>query len=116
VVVAIEGPTRLFENLIGNRKSWIRIGPQVGEDRATVLGTRVKITAGGRSQVQEFRVSSSYASGTLTDLHFGLGEAAAVDEIEVRWPGGATQTFHDVPARRIYRIRRGGELVPWSPR
>jgi hypothetical protein len=115
VVVAIDGPTRLFENLIGSRKSWIRIGPEVGEDRATTLGTRVRVTAGSRSQIRDFQVSSSYASGTLTDLHFGLGDAATVDEIEIRWPGGATQTFRDVPARHIYRIRKGGELVPWTP-
>jgi hypothetical protein len=115
LVVDIDGPTRLFENMIGNRKSWIRVGPEIGADGATVLGTRVKVTAGGRSQVQDFRVSSSYASGTLTDLHFGLGDATAVDEIEIRWPGGSTQTFRNVAARRIYRVRKGGELVAWTP-
>jgi hypothetical protein len=115
VVVDIDGPTRLFENTIGSRKSWIRIGPEIGADGATVLGTRVRVTAGGRSQVQDFRVSSSYASGTLTDLHFGLGEAGTVDEIEIRWPGGATQTFRDVAARKIYRIRKGDDLLQWSP-
>jgi len=114
-IVDIEGPVRLFENQIGNRKSWIRILPEIGGDGRTVIGTRVRVSNGGRSQVREFWVSPSYASGSLTDLHFGLGDAASVDEIEIRWPDGARQSFHDVAARKIYRIKQGGDLVPWTP-
>ena len=109
-VVDIDGPARLFENVVGSRKSWIRIEPHVGSDGKTVLGTRVKVTAGGRTQVKDFFVSPSYASGTLTDLHFGLGDAETVDRIEITWQGGEMQTFDRVAARRAYRIRRGGAL------
>jgi enediyne biosynthesis protein E4 len=112
-IMDVAGPSRLFENVIGNRKSWIRIEPRAGEDRSTVLGTKVKVTTGGRAQTKWFFVSPSYASGTLTDLHFGLGDAERADEIEVRWPGGETQTFRDVAARKIYRIRRGKTLDPF---
>jgi hypothetical protein len=111
-VVDIDGPARLFENVVGNRRSWIRVEPRVGPDGRTVLGTRVKVTAGGRSQVQSFFVSPSYASGTLTDLHFGLGDAERVDSVEIRWPDGRTQIFHDVAPRTIYRIEKGKELIP----
>jgi hypothetical protein len=72
------------------------------------------VTAGGRSQTQWFLVSPSYASGSLTPLHFGLGDAEQLDEIEVTWPEGERQVFHGVPARRVYRLRRGGELEPVS--
>jgi enediyne biosynthesis protein E4 len=113
-IADIDGPTRLFENLIGSRRSWIRIEPRVGPDGRTVLGTRVKVTAGSHTQVKDFFVSPSYASGTLTDLHFGLGDAEMVDAIEIRWPGGQGQTFRNLGARRIYRVRRGGELVAWQ--
>ena len=88
------------------------IEPRAGEDGRTVLGTKVKVTAGGRSQTKEFYVSPSYASGTLTDLHFGLGDAERVEEIVVTWPGGRRQEFHDVAARKIYRLRPGGSLEP----
>lgn len=114
-IVDLAGRSRLFENVVGSRKSWIRIEPRVGEDRRTVLGTKVKVVAGGRSQTKWFFVSPSYASGTLTDLHFGLGDAARAEEIEVIWPGGEVQKFHDVAAREIYRVRRGGELERLAP-
>ena len=111
-VVDLAGPSRLFENVAGSRASWIRIEPRVGEDRRAVLGTQVRVTAAGHAQTQWFFVSPSYASGTLTDLHFGLGEAERADEVAITWPGGETQTFRDVPARKIYTLRRGGTLEP----
>jgi hypothetical protein len=108
-VVDLAGPSRLFENEVGSRRSWIRIDPRPGSDRRTVLGTRVRVSAQGRTQMQELQVSPSYASGTLTDLHFGLGDAQSAD-VEVRWPDGETRRFNNVRARRTYRLSGGGEL------
>jgi enediyne biosynthesis protein E4 len=115
-VMDLSGAARLFENVSGNRASWIRIEPRTGADGRTVLGTKVRLTAGGHTQTSWFYVSPSYASGSLTDLHFGLGSAERADEIAVTWPGGETQTFRDVPARTIYSLRRGGTLDPRAAR
>ncbi len=112
-VVDLAGPSRLFENRTGSRNSWIRIEPRVNPDRRTVLGTKVRITAGGRSQTKEFYPSPSYASGSLTDLHFGLGATERVDEVEITWPGGESQKLRDVPARKVYRIRKGENPGVW---
>ena len=111
-VVDLAGPSRLFENRVGSRTSWIEIEPRPGPDRRTVLGARVRVTSGGRSQqVQAFQVSSSYASGSLTPLHFGLAGADTAD-VEVRWPDGETRTYAGVAARRVYRLSRSGGLEP----
>jgi hypothetical protein len=109
VVVDANGPVRYFRNTLpaGN---WIAIEPRAGADGKTVLETRVRVTAQGLSQTQTFRVSASYLSGSFVPLHFGLGAAQKADEIEIRWPGGRTQTFRDVPARKSYVVRPGGEL------
>jgi hypothetical protein len=63
------------------------------------------------------QLSSAPSSGTLTDLHFGFGSVETVAEIDVTWPTGETQRFHNVPARKVYRLRRGERLepVPLSP-
>jgi hypothetical protein len=108
-VVDLAGPSRLFANQVGSRRCWIRIAPRPGPDRRTVLGTRLRVTAGGRPQTRELQVSPSYASGSLTDLHFGLDGAERVS-VEVRWPGGETTTFADVAARRSYVLTRSGGI------
>ncbi len=115
VVVDVDGPVRIFRNEIGASGSWIGVEPVPGGDGKTVLGTRVSVTAGGRTQTQAYRVSPSYASGTLVPLHFGLGEADAAT-VAVRWPDGRTEEYRDVPARRTYRLRPGGELEPAASR
>jgi hypothetical protein len=116
VVVDAAGPVRVFHNEIGGRGSWLAVEPLVGADGKPVLGTRVRVTAGGRAQTQKYRVTPSYASGSLVPLHFGLGTAGSAAEVEVRWPDGKTQTFRDVAARKTYRVRPGGELEPANPR
>ncbi len=109
-ILDIDGRSRLFRNVVGSRRSWIGIEPQPSSDGRTALGTTVRVSSGGRTQTQTYWVSPSYASGTLTPLHFGLGDAAAVEKLDVVWPGGRTQTFENVAARRVYRIRRDGAL------
>ena len=111
IVVDVDGPVRVFRNVLAGGGSWIAIEPRSPPgDARSVLGAQVAVTAGGRTQVQTFRVSPSYASGSLVPLHFGLGAAEKADEIEVRWPGGPAQSFSNVAARRSYSLARGGEL------
>lgn len=111
-VVDIAGASRLFENRVGSARRWIAVEPVPGADRRTVLGTRVRVTAGGRSQLQEFQVSPSYASGSLVPMHFGLGGAQAAETVEVRWPDGSSRRFAAVPAGRVYRLSKETGLTP----
>ena len=67
----------------------------------------MRVRAAGRWQSQSFRVSPSYASGSLVPLHFGLGEAAAAEEVEIRWPSGRSQSFRDVAAAAPGGCSRG---------
>jgi hypothetical protein len=113
VIVAIDGPVRVFENTLGGargKNGWIAIEPRTGPEGGTALETRVRVTAGGRAQQQVYRVSPSYASGSLVPLHFGLGAAGRAERVEVRWPDGSTQSFDNVEGGKVYRIRPGGEL------
>jgi hypothetical protein len=36
--------------------------------------------------------------------HFGLGDAARVDSVEVRWPSGAVSHLGSVPADQRLRV------------
>ncbi len=110
VVVDVDGPVRIFRNVIGGRSAWISLEPRSGADAKTVVGARVRVTSGGHAQTQTHGVSASYASGSLLPLHFGLGAEETASAVEVLWPDGKTQRFEGVRARRAYRIREGGTL------
>jgi len=61
-------------------------------DRSAV-GALVKLTAGGRTQVRQVQAAGGYLAQSSNALHFGLGAAAAVDRVEIRWPDGTLQTL-----------------------
>jgi enediyne biosynthesis protein E4 len=71
------------------------------------IGARVTIHAGGMTQFDEVRGGGSYLSQNDLRLHFGLGSAAKIDLVEVRWPTGKTESFKDVAADKIYGIIEG---------
>jgi hypothetical protein len=48
--------------------------------------------------------SSGYLSASDPRLHFGLGTAAAVDRIEIRWPSGIQQVLLNAAGDRQLTI------------
>ncbi len=60
------------------------------------LGARVTVTAGDHRQTKFYDGKSGYLTQSRYPLYFGLGEATAVDRIEVRWPSGTVQTVDRV--------------------
>jgi hypothetical protein len=81
------------------------------------IGARVRVTAGGRTQMDEVRGGGSYASQNDFTLLFGLGAAVAADRIEIRWPDGETETLEKVASGARYTVRQGGGIVgktPWK--
>ena len=62
-------------------------------------------------QVAERRSGGSYISQNDTRLHFGLEKRTKVDSLEVRWPGGTTQTFTGPPVNAFISLTEGGTLV-----
>jgi hypothetical protein len=71
------------------------IGTVVNRD---AVGALVSIESGGQRQTAELRSGRGFQSHFGTILHFGLGENARVDRLQIRWPGGGTQSLEDVPA------------------
>ncbi|MGA3024566.1 MAG: CRTAC1 family protein [Bryobacteraceae bacterium] len=83
--------------LIGRKANVDAIGAVVGYQAGELKRRRVK-TGGG-----------SFLSSHDPRLVLGLGKAAKVDWLEVRWPqpGGGVERFHDLPAGRYITIVEG---------
>jgi hypothetical protein len=77
----------------------------------SAIGTRVKVTSGGHAQIDEVMSGSSYYSQNDFRLHFGLGQAAKADTVEVSWPSGAKESFADLTANQLYVCHEGKGIV-----
>ena len=84
---------------------WIVLKLEGTRSNRSGIGARVKLTSGGRLQMQEVASGGSYLSQNDFRLHFGTGSAAVVEKIEVQWPGGARQALSGIPADRAMVIR-----------
>jgi hypothetical protein len=107
LVTSNGGAPRLLRNDGGNGRHWIQfrlIGVRSNRDG---IGSRVKLTAGGLTQVDEAKGGMSYQAAHDPRLHFGLGSAARVDSIEIRWPSGQIDRLLDVAADRVVTVREG---------
>jgi hypothetical protein len=71
------------------------------------VGARVTLTAGGRSWIRERKGGGSYLSASSPWLHFGLGQAARVERLEIRWPNGGREVLQDLAADRRLIVRQG---------
>jgi hypothetical protein len=82
------------------------IGTQSNRDG---IGARVEVEAGGLRQIDEIRSGGSYLSQNDLRLHFGLGSAARVSRITIRWPSGAVDQLSGIPADRHVVIEEGSQ-------
>jgi hypothetical protein len=79
------------------------------------IGARVRVTVGGRTQVRDVRAGSSYLAQNDLRLHFGLGDAALIDRVEVTWPSDRVETVTKVAANQIVTIQEGRGIVGRVP-
>jgi hypothetical protein len=63
------------------------------------LGARLRLEAGGASQVRWIFGGGSYQAACAQSAHFGLGSATRAS-LEVRWPDGKLQTLQDLAVDR----------------
>jgi hypothetical protein len=87
---------------------WLTIKLVGTRSNRSAIGARVRCTAGGITQTQEVRGGGSYLSQNDLRVHFGLGPAARVDRLEVRWPNGLTEEWSALAADRILTLKEGG--------
>ena len=111
LVTAIDSPPLLLRNDGGNAKPWLqlRLLDKKGRD---AIGARATITAAGKTQHAELRSGSSYASQNMLRLHFGLGDAAQVDKLEITWPSGARTARDNVKPNELLTLRESDAATP----
>ena len=111
VVNNLDGPPTVLRNDVANGHARITIKCVGVKSNRSAIGTRVRVTSGGRSQIAEVTSGSSYYSQSDFRLHFGLGRATKVETIELSWPSGLRQEVRDLPVDQAFVIREGEGVV-----
>jgi hypothetical protein len=105
IVNNLDGPPTLLRNDGGNKNNWIMIKCVGTRSNRSAIGTRVKVTSGEHSQIDEVMSGSSYYSQNDLRLHFGLGRATEAENVEITWPSGLKESFKKLPANHLFLLQ-----------
>jgi hypothetical protein len=85
----LDSTPSILRNVNPDHHHWIefRLIGGAGKPRDAV-GAVILVTTGRISQRGDVLSGGSFASSSDSRVHFGLGDAATIDSVEVRWPGG----------------------------
>jgi hypothetical protein len=104
VIVANQrGPLLIYRNSVEAGRHWIQFELE-GRNHRSAIGARVELQWAGKKQVQEVTAASGFSAQNQRRLHFGLGSAARVDALVVRWPSGRTETIAAPAVDRVHRL------------
>lgn len=95
---------------------WIDVELRGTTANRDAVGATVRVTADGRTSVRQVHAGRGYQGHFGSRLHFGLGEADRVDQIEVEWPGGGRSVVSGSPTDRRLFVRQDGWVGVFTPR
>jgi hypothetical protein len=114
VLAHLNEPAAVLKAVAGKDRHWLGVELR-RKDHRDVVGTRVILEAGGRTQTRFARGGGSYASANDERHIFGLGETTTIDRVTVFWPSGESQSWQGLACDRYWRLVEG-EKAAQEPR
>jgi len=113
IVNEIDGAPLLLRNDGGNQAgNWISLKlVGAGKSNRNAVGARAKLAIDGLTLLDEVHAGDSYLSHSDWRLHFGLGQAQAVNEATIQWPSGTVTKLGKLPINRTLTIVEGKGIV-----
>ncbi len=106
VINGLDGLPQILHNQLPSPGHWLMVKLEGAGKLTDAIGAVITVRSGKQSQTRLVRSGTAYLSQEDMRQHFGLGDAAKVDVVEVRWPDGTTTRKENVAADKILVIRQ----------
>lgn len=104
IVNNMNDPVALYRNDIEAKPNSLVVQLRGDESNRFGLGARVVAKTSQGTHTRIMTSSRGYQSGVEPVLHFGLGDADTVDQLEVHWPSGILQRLTNIKAGNLLTI------------
>ena len=91
------------------RRHYVAIRLRGEKSNRDAIGARVKVYCGGEVLLRQVHCTGGYLSQSSKVLHFGLGDDAQIDRVEIRWPSGTRQVLTSLTIDRVHEIAEPAE-------
>ncbi len=110
VITVLNGQAQVYRNTTRNTNHWLLLRLVGTKSNRMGIGARVRLTVDdGSVQYNHATTSTGYASSSDARVHFGLGSAGTVRELEILWPSGIRQVLHNVKVDRVLSVTERSE-------
>jgi hypothetical protein len=99
------GPLLIYKNTVVPGRHWIQFELEGTSSNRGAVGARVELHWKNRMQVQEVTTASGFSAQNQRRLHYGLGDADAVDRVVIRWPSGRQQTIDRPQVDTLHQVK-----------
>lgn len=103
-VVNLGTPAMLLHNVTTNSNHWLTVRLKGKTSNRDAIGAHLELVAGGRKQITERTAGSGYLSQDDGRVHFGLGDATAVQRLTIRWPSGHDQVLEQLSVDHVLTV------------
>jgi enediyne biosynthesis protein E4 len=108
VINTVDSVPLLLRNVNPDHHHWVELKLVGGaKSPRDAVGATVYLTSGGIRQRGDVLSGGSYLSSNDFRVHFGLGDAAAVDNVEIHWPSGSVERIKLSAVDRILTVEEG---------
>jgi len=115
VLTANGGLAQLFRNDSTPRGQVVGLRLHGTASNRDAIGTRVTGIVNGTRVSRTVRTGSSYLSQSELVLTFGLGSAAALEDVVVEWPGRPAEKLERLQAGVLYEVTEGRGVIGKTP-
>ena len=100
-------PPLLLRNQGGNKNNWVGLNLVATKSNSAAVGAVITWQAGAVRRTRLRTGGGSYLSSHDPREILGVGAAAKVDSIEIRWPSGTTDRLTNVPLNKYIKVVEG---------
>jgi enediyne biosynthesis protein E4 len=84
------------------KKDYIAFRLRGTRSNRDAIGAVVRLSQGGQVMTRLVTGASGYLSQSSKTVHFGLGDKAAIEKVEITWPSGQKQTLAGMTPNAIH--------------
>lgn len=94
----------------GNSNNWIKFNLQGVQSNRNGIGARIEIYGPWGKQIRDARSGEGFEYMSSLNIHFGIGEASAIDLVIIRWPSGIVDTIDNPDVNQLLTVVEGSTL------
>jgi len=91
----------------GNTNKWLKITLKGTQSNRNGIGARVEIYGAWGKQIRDVQSGVGFRNMNTLNVHFGIGQAAAITKVVVKWPSGIVDTIFNVTPNTTLNVVEG---------